>query len=126
MLIVSNQFLDRLPSIPSVDTIIFRSTRCESKERVDQHFSTILSFNTIGEQVSSPLYQVESNFFSQTLVCLLAETLHNVAQLESAATINFVVSSFHEHLIESGVSALWLELGCSPLKLTNLLECEQV
>ena len=62
----------------------------------------------------------------QPLVLPLSEALHDVAQLQGAATVDLFQGTLHEHGIESTGDALGLELVRGPLHLTDLLQGQQV
>ena len=63
---------------------------------------------------------------SQPLVLPLSEALHDVAQLQGAATVDLFQGTLHKHGIESTGDALGLELVRGPLHLTDLLQSQQV
>ena len=63
---------------------------------------------------------------SQPLVLPLSEALHDVAQLQGAATVDLFQGTLHKHGIESTGDALRLELVGGPLHLTDLLQGQQV
>ena len=122
MLIVRNQFFDSFLCISAINTMVLRAIGRKSKQCVDEHLSAIFSFHTIWEQVSSPLNKVESDFLDETFVCFLAEALHDIAEFKGTASVNFIVSSLYEHLVESASRSLWFQLGGRPFKLADLLE----
>ena len=122
MLIVCNQFFDSFLCISAINAMVLGAIGCKSKQRVDEHFSAVFSLNTIWEQVSSPFNEVESDLLDETFVCLLAEALHDIAELKGTAPVNFIIGSLYEHLIESASRSLWFQLGGCPFKLAYLLE----
>lgn len=126
MLVVSHKLLNFILSVLLVDTVLLGTTRGKRHQGVDEHLSSIVRLNTIGEEGLSVVNESLTDLFGQSLVLLLAEALHDLAQLEGTALVHLFQSSLHEHRVEAASCALGLQLYCGPFKLANLLNAEQM
>ena len=52
--------------------------------------------------------------------------MHDVAELESTASVNFIHGSGHEHRVEPADGSLRFELSGGPFELANLLQVEEM
>ena len=110
MLIISNQLFDLVPSVLLVHSIPLRSVRRERHNRIDKHLTAIISVNTLREQLPSPVDQILANLLSETLICFLAESLHNLGNFKGTAPIDFLIDSLHQHCVETCIRPFWFQL----------------
>ena len=126
MLVIGDKLLDFLLSVYLIHPILLRSARSESEQSIDQCLPAIFRFDPIWEQSTSSLDHILSDAFSQALVRLLPEALHEAAELLRAARVDLLHRDLHQHSVETACRALRLELSCGPLELADLTEGQQM
>ena len=123
---MGDELFDILVRIVSVDTIILRSVRCEHVEEVDQRVASVFSLNSVRKQLLLSIDDCLSDFGEKSVLLLLSEALHHVAEVNERAVVNFVDCVLLEKSAESWCRLLGLELACCPLSLADLLERHEV
>jgi len=81
MLIVGDELLDFLPGVPSVDAVFVGTAARKRHESVDEHLAAVVRLGAAREQLPSSLDQIRTDALEESLVLLLAEALHDVAEL---------------------------------------------